>query len=131
MREDLRTEFKREWKNEYFRNIAAFANTEGGTLYLGMDNHGNAVGIGKVEIYHLIYCSISPIETLGKVFGGSSELLPKELLYMVARKGDDFDSEHMERSRPLFGTITFQSDPKVYCNTAHETYDSNAHRVLL
>lgn len=47
--EDLRTEFKREWKNEYFRNIAAFANTEGETLYLGMDNHGNAVGIGKVE----------------------------------------------------------------------------------
>lgn len=49
MREDLHTEFKREWKNEYLRNIAAFANTDGGVLHIGIDDDGNVFGVNALE----------------------------------------------------------------------------------
>lgn len=49
MREDLHTEFKREWKDEYLRNVAALANAEGGTIYIGLDDKGNVVGVKRVD----------------------------------------------------------------------------------
>lgn len=49
MREDLHTEFKREWKDEYLRNVAALANTEGGTIYVGFDDKGNIFGVERVD----------------------------------------------------------------------------------
>lgn len=45
MIEDLHTEFKESWSDKHFRTIAAFANTDGGTLYIGLDNEGNVVGV--------------------------------------------------------------------------------------
>ncbi len=49
MMEDLRTEFKREWNREYLRNIAAFANTDGGTLYIGLADDGTPIGVKDIE----------------------------------------------------------------------------------
>lgn len=49
MREDLHTEFKREWKDEYLRNVAALANTEGGTIYVGIDDQGNVFGVERID----------------------------------------------------------------------------------
>ena len=49
MREDLHTEFKREWKDEYLRNVAALANAEGGTIYIGLDDKGNVIGVKRVD----------------------------------------------------------------------------------
>ena len=43
--EDLHNEFKESWADKYLRNIAAFANTDGGTLYIGVDDIGNIVGV--------------------------------------------------------------------------------------
>ena len=45
MKEDLYTEFKREWKDEYLRNVAAFANTNGGVIHVGIDDAGVAYGV--------------------------------------------------------------------------------------
>lgn len=44
MKEDQHTEFKRLWKDEFFREICAFANTQGGTLYIGVEDDGTIVG---------------------------------------------------------------------------------------
>ncbi len=52
MREDLHTEFKREWKDEYLRNVAALANTEGGTIYIGIDDEGKVFGVERID--HLL-----------------------------------------------------------------------------
>ena len=49
MREDLRTEFKESWSDKFIRNIAALGNTEGGTLYIGVDNKGKVVGTDNVD----------------------------------------------------------------------------------
>lgn len=47
-REDQHTEFKRLWKDEYLREICAFANADGGTLYVGVEDDGSIVGVNDV-----------------------------------------------------------------------------------
>ena len=49
MIEDLHTEFKREWSDKYLKNIAAFANTDGGVLYIGIDDAGEITGVKDVK----------------------------------------------------------------------------------
>ncbi|MBI4725873.1 putative DNA binding domain-containing protein [candidate division TA06 bacterium] len=39
------TEFKSTWRDEYLKAICAFANTNGGTLFIGIDDKGKPVGI--------------------------------------------------------------------------------------
>ncbi len=43
-REDENIEFKREWNDRALDDLTAFANTNGGTLFLGVDDDGTVVG---------------------------------------------------------------------------------------
>ena len=43
-RESETVEFKREWTDRALEDLAAFANTRGGTLYLGVEKDGTIVG---------------------------------------------------------------------------------------
>ena len=38
-------EYKTTWKDDFLKVICAFANSEGGTLFIGMDDHGKPVGL--------------------------------------------------------------------------------------
>ena len=38
-------EFKLQFTDEIYKEVIAFANTDGGVVYIGIDNAGNAVGI--------------------------------------------------------------------------------------
>ena len=40
MIENQHTEFKQIWKDDYLKSICAFANAQGGKLYIGMNNEG-------------------------------------------------------------------------------------------
>lgn len=40
-------EFKETWRDEYLKTIAAFANTEGGRLIVGINNNGKIVGVNN------------------------------------------------------------------------------------
>ena len=42
-------EFKREFTEEIYKEVVAFANTDGGTVYVGIDNEGNVVGLSNVD----------------------------------------------------------------------------------
>ena len=42
-------EFKSEFTEEIYKEVIAFANTDGGVLYIGIDNNGNAVGLDSVD----------------------------------------------------------------------------------
>lgn len=48
-KEDQHTEFKRLWKDEYLREVCAFANAAGGTLYIGVEDDGTVVGVRDVS----------------------------------------------------------------------------------
>lgn len=42
-------EFKLQFTEELYKEVIAFANTDGGAIYIGIDNNGNAVGIDNVD----------------------------------------------------------------------------------
>ena len=43
--ENQHTEFKQIWKDGFLKSICAFANAQGGTLYVGVNNNGEVTGI--------------------------------------------------------------------------------------
>ena len=47
--ENLHTEFKEIWKDEYLKVVAAFANAGGGSLFIGIGDEGQAVGIDNYK----------------------------------------------------------------------------------
>ncbi len=49
MKEDQHTEFKRLWKDEFLRELSAFANSQGGTLYIGVEDDGTIVGVNNAK----------------------------------------------------------------------------------
>lgn len=42
-------EFKSSFTEEIYKEVIAFANTDGGTIYVGIYNNGNAVGLTDVD----------------------------------------------------------------------------------
>ena len=42
-------EFKLQVTDDIYKEVIAFANTDGGTIYIGIDDNGNAVGIDDVD----------------------------------------------------------------------------------
>ncbi|KFN40858.1 MAG: transcriptional regulator [Sulfuricurvum sp. MLSB] len=43
------TEFKQSWRDEYIQWICGFANAKGGTIYIGVDDVGEIVGIDNAK----------------------------------------------------------------------------------
>ncbi|MFO8065940.1 MAG: putative DNA binding domain-containing protein [Bacteroidales bacterium] len=43
--ENQHTEFKKIWKDDFLKSICAFANAQGGTLYVGVNNNGEVIGV--------------------------------------------------------------------------------------
>ena len=42
-------EFKSQFTEEIYKEVIAFANTDGGIVYVGIDNAGNAIGLTDVD----------------------------------------------------------------------------------
>ena len=49
MGENQNIEYKESWRNEYLKWICGFANAQGGTIYIGMDDHGKVIGIPNAK----------------------------------------------------------------------------------
>ena len=47
--ENKTTEFKREYVDDIKKTIIAFANSDGGTLYIGVNDDGTVCGVDKVD----------------------------------------------------------------------------------
>ena len=47
MIENQEIEFKVIWKDEWLQWICGFANTKGGTMYIGVDDTGKVIGLDK------------------------------------------------------------------------------------
>ena len=45
MSESQNVEYKESWRDEYLKWICGFANAQGGTLYIGINDEGKVVGI--------------------------------------------------------------------------------------
>ena len=42
-------EYKQSWKDEYLKWICGFANAQGGTIYIGIADNGNVVGVDSEQ----------------------------------------------------------------------------------
>ena len=42
-------EFKSQFTDDLYKEIIAFANTDGGIVYVGIDNEGNVLGLTNVD----------------------------------------------------------------------------------
>ena len=49
MIESQHIEYKQVWKDEYLKWICGFANAQGGTLFLGLDDNGNVCGLKNAK----------------------------------------------------------------------------------
>ena len=47
--ESEKVELKRQATDDIYKEVVAFANTEGGTIYIGIDDQGNAVGLDDID----------------------------------------------------------------------------------
>lgn len=49
MPEDQNVEYKESWRTEYMKWLCGFANAQGGTLYIGIDDSGKVVGVDNAK----------------------------------------------------------------------------------
>ena len=63
MIEGINTEFKREFTEDIRLTVMAFANTDGGTLYIGMENDGTVRG---VDPFHMAFLFFERVAEDGK-----------------------------------------------------------------
>ena len=47
--ETERVEFKLTGTDEIYKEVIAFANTDGGTIYIGIDDKGNVIGVDQID----------------------------------------------------------------------------------
>lgn len=69
MLEDKHTKFKREYIDDIKYAIIAFANTDGGNIYIGLNDDGNVIGVDNpdqtvLRIHNMIRDSIRPDVTM-------------------------------------------------------------------
>lgn len=49
MTESQNVEYKESWRDEYLKWICGFANAQGGTIYVGIDDAGKVVGVKNIK----------------------------------------------------------------------------------
>lgn len=49
MAESQMIEYKESWRDEYLKWMCGFANAQGGTIYIGIDDAGNVVGVQNIK----------------------------------------------------------------------------------
>lgn len=47
--ENENIEFKAKLSDEIYKEVIAFANTDGGMIYIGIDDQGNVVGLENID----------------------------------------------------------------------------------
>ena len=97
-REGQKTEFKLVWNDNAYKTACAFANTEGGKLYIGYDDEGKLVGIKRPK---------EDIENL------PNSIRSKLNLYVSIFAGVEDGKEYLEVSIPAMDQPVFY-DGKIY-----------------
>ncbi|WNY29419.1 hypothetical protein MmiEs2_16480 [Methanimicrococcus stummii] len=89
--EDLTTELKREYTPEIIKTVIAFANTNGGTIYIGIEDDGDIAGIENVsetmlKVSNAVRDSIKPDVTLFTDYQ-QEQIGNKTILTIAVQKG--------------------------------------------
>jgi len=109
MKENQNLEFKESWRDDYLKIISAFANSDGGVLYIGVDDNGKALGLSDKDIKKLLSSIPNKIRNkLGlTVFVSEEKKSRKNVLKIEVPKSTipiSLDGKHYIRS----GSTTLQ-----------------------
>lgn len=100
-------EFKAQLTDGIYKEIIAFANTDGGTIYIGIDDDGNAVGIDNFE---------------------EMRSMKQELTFSHAEKA--FRKYHVEFSKEKYRALGIRdSSDSLYTNLALVLSDQCSHTI--
>lgn len=96
LKEDDHTEFKEFWRKDgdYFKALCAFCNTEGGVLYFGINDHGEAVGVRKrnngnvIEFGNTEKLLESLLETLPQEIHQKLKIIPDKVSHIEINEKD-------------------------------------------
>lgn len=81
LEENTHTEFKEFWikEGDYFKSLCAFCNTGGGTLYFGINDDGEAVGVQKKNSNNIIgFVNLDTLsETLSQQIYAKLKIIPE------------------------------------------------------
>ena len=93
MREDETTEFKREYSDSIIKTVVAFLNTRGGTIYIGVNDEGQAIGVNEPDdlsrkITQELMDNIRP-DVIHFLRVGPIEMNGKDVVQIVVFEGTD------------------------------------------
>ena len=98
-------EQKESWQDEYLKWICGYANTYGGTIYIGTDDDGNVVGIDNARdllerIPNKITDTMGIIADVNLLYKGELEYLQIRVYETFSdRKSTRLNSSHPSSSR--------------------------------
>jgi len=76
-KEDQHIEYKLIWKDDFLKNVCAFANSEGGILYIGVNDKGEAIGVNDAE---------KLLETLPNIIKNKIGIIPSVFVESIDKK---------------------------------------------
>ena len=79
MPESQNIEWKESWRDEYLKWICGFANAQGGTIYIGINDSGEVIGVkdikklledipNKIQSVLGIVCDVNRLEKAGLAY---------------------------------------------------------------
>ncbi|MBR5434681.1 MAG: putative DNA binding domain-containing protein [Bacteroidales bacterium] len=77
-KENQTIEFKQNWRDEYLQYVSGFANAQGGTLFIGVDDNGNV-------IENVLENSVETSASLAKHFGVNERTIRRDLQFLQAK----------------------------------------------
>jgi ATP-dependent DNA helicase RecG len=87
MIEDIYTEFKQLWRDEFIRYISAFCNTKGGVLYIGINDKGEIIGVDN---------AIFLLENLPNIINSKTGIMP--MVELLEDDGKEYISIFVQSS---------------------------------
>ena len=130
LRESDRIEFKLEVNERICKTVVAFANTLGGTIYVGIDDFGNPIGVPSEELdgemlklSNLIHDLVCP-EIMQFVSIEPYDLNGKTLIKIGVDVGDERPYYLANKGPVPAGTFT-------HVSTGHPTHDPPGRRRFI
>jgi ATP-dependent DNA helicase RecG len=107
--ENKTTEFKREYTDELKKTLVAFANTDGGTLYIGVNDDGSIVGVADpdktmLQLSNSANLAIKPDVTMFVDYRKET-IEGKDIIVVTVQKGTAYET--YENVRSLNQDLTF------------------------
>ncbi|WEV69450.1 putative DNA binding domain-containing protein [Bifidobacterium sp. ESL0775] len=92
LREGLHIAFKREWSDSAKRTLAAFANTDGGTIYVGIDDTGQVTGLAN------------PDETMRQVTQAAANAIRPDIIAFLSVTTETMNGQQIVQAQVSRGT---------------------------